>query len=405
MSHHFARNSSPPEWDLLLSAGQKNNADEVLRLLNEVGVPPSHGNIVGQTAVRIIHLSLICYDGPVFVLGLLTRIKFLLVQLHIAALWGSVEAMEVLINAGANVNAQNQIAKTTPLICAIKGTFQSFKETHIRRIQCVKLLLEAGADGKLCDNRGKDAFDSIDDAIRESHMRKMGNIEEEMGEMRKALESAGMNKSPLGRCIEAVDVRGVKDCLAGCGEDGDTEDTGDTGDTEDTGEDDNDAVTQVDLNKGLRASVEKFVDESNTDSGAYNSLRDIIICSAYSRAPREELASATVAAEIIQDLLAHGAKVGSCSMDLLPSASHRGNIQSVEFLTKSVGIDPNFRGRQGMTSAILASRSGKTDIVKLLLALDSLDLSIVDDAGKSAIDYATANGKEEIVGLLEEACQ
>jgi hypothetical protein len=39
------------EWDALLSASQKNNVEEVTRLLKDEGVPPSHGNVVGQTAV------------------------------------------------------------------------------------------------------------------------------------------------------------------------------------------------------------------------------------------------------------------------------------------------------------------------------------------------------------------
>lgn len=386
---------SPPEWDLILSASQKNNADAVLRLLNEEGVPPSHSNVVGQTA------------------------------LHIAALWGSVETTEVLINAGANVNAQNQIAKMTPLHCAIRGTFQSFKETHPRRVQCVKLLLQAGADGKICDMKGKDAFECIDDAIRESVMRKMGNIEDEMKEMRVALKSTGLNMSPLGLCINAMDVEGVKRCLGG-GEGG-------------TAEGDN-TVTQVEVKKGLLAAADKFkflVDENSTDSGAYKSLSGIIhclleaggdanshppisntpapleeaplhiicssICMAYSgSATSELLTAADSAADTIRDLLAHGAKIGSVTMALLPMAAHRGRVQSVKFMIETVGVNPNYRGRQGMTSLILASRSGKIDIVRVLLAYETLDMEMSDDAGKKAIDYATANGKEEIVGLLQQ---
>lgn len=64
-------------------------------------------------------------------------------------MWGCVESIEVLIECGANVNAQNEIGKMTPLHCAIRGTFQSFKQTHQQRLQCVTLLLEAGADSKV----------------------------------------------------------------------------------------------------------------------------------------------------------------------------------------------------------------------------------------------------------------
>lgn len=115
------------------------------------------------------------------------------------------------------------------------------------------------------------------------------------------------------------------------------------------------------------------------------------------------MVAADAADEIIQDLIAHGAKVGTVTMELLPKAAHKGSIPCVEFLTKSVGIDPNFRGRQGMSSLTLASRSGKKDIVKLLLEFESLDLNITDDAGKKALDYAIANSKDEIVEMLQKA--
>lgn len=111
-------------------------------------------------------------------------------------------------------------------------------------------------------------------------------------------------------------------------------------------------------------------------------------------------AVAKFAAEIVSDLHSHGAKIGSVTMELLPIAAHRGKLHGVKFLIKIVGVDPNFRGRQGMTSLILSSRSGRADIVRLLLENEALDLDVLDDAGKSAMDYATANGKEDIVRLL-----
>ena len=109
---------------------------------------------------------------------------------------------------------------------------------------------------------------------------------------------------------------------------------------------------------------------------------------------------ADFAAEIVGDLLSHGAKVGTVTKELLPIAAHRGKLHAVEFLIKYVGIDPNFRGRQGMTSLILSARSGRADVVTLLLENDALELDILDDAGKKAIDYAIANGKDDVVRLL-----
>ena len=109
---------------------------------------------------------------------------------------------------------------------------------------------------------------------------------------------------------------------------------------------------------------------------------------------------ADVAVEIVEDLIKHGANICTATMELLPVAAHRGKLQAVELLIKCVGVDPNFRGRQGMTSLILSCRSGRVDVVKLLLETDALDIDVVDDAGKKAIDYATSNGKEDIVLIL-----
>ena len=339
----------------------------------------------------------------------------------------TVEVMKILIDAGANVNAQNQIAKMTPLQCAIRGTFQSFQQTHTRRLQCVALLLEGGADGKICDLRGRDAYDTIDDAIQETKDRNMGvNIEAEMDEMRKALERGGLGMSPLAQLIEDLDVDGVREYL----------------DDEDSKIENEEAVSQTEKNKCLLAVAEKFksfteeaekfklfIDEKSiTDIAAYNSLKDIChfmleaganpnyhlvadtpdplegaplhiiaqaICEASPTAPTE------IAAAMIQDLLSHDAKMASVTMELLPKAAHRGKLHAVKFLIEQ-GVDPNMRGRQGMTSLIFASRTGKVDIVKYLLENDSLDLSSTDNVGKKAIDYATANDKEEIVALLLE---
>lgn len=244
-------------------------------------------------------------------------------------------------------------------------------------------------------------------------MRDVGDIEEEMEEMRKALGSAVLFASPLAQCIDALDVKGVEDCLA------------------------NDEVDGTDMAKGLIAAAQKFkllVDEGSDDDGACYSLKDIIhglleagaepnshpldssnpsplaeaplhvicssICSAYFQTPKLESIATHSSEEIILDLLAHGAKVGSVTMALLPNAAHRGNVRSVDLLTRVVGVDPNFRGRQGMTGLILASRVGKVDVVKLMLEDESVDVSITDDAGKTAVDYATANGKEDTVKLL-----
>lgn len=45
-----------PEWDLLLSAAQKNRPDMIQYMVQEGGVDPSHANSVGQSALHIAAL-------------------------------------------------------------------------------------------------------------------------------------------------------------------------------------------------------------------------------------------------------------------------------------------------------------------------------------------------------------
>lgn len=75
----------------------------------------------------------------------------------------------------------------------------------------------------------------------------------------------------------------------------------------------------------------------------------------------------------------------------------------VQFLVDILGVDANFRGRQNMTALHFAARGGKVDVVKWMLeSCPAIEVNAVDGAGKRPLDYAIANGKEDIVGLLTE---
>jgi ankyrin repeat protein len=47
---------APPEWDLLLSAAQKNRPEQIREMVQSGGVDPSHTNGVGQSALHIAAL-------------------------------------------------------------------------------------------------------------------------------------------------------------------------------------------------------------------------------------------------------------------------------------------------------------------------------------------------------------
>jgi len=402
MANAMLKNNNRVDPSSILSASQKNNVAEVLRLVTDEGVDPNHGNMVGQTA------------------------------LHIASLWGNVETVGALINAGANVNVQNQIGRMTPLHCAIRGTFQSFYDSHERRVEVVELLLAAGADVTIADSKGKDAYETIDDVCKEAEARKMSidtndrsikNDELMQHEMRHALDQARLNSSPLIQFIDNLDVEGLEGSLREAQE-ADTVEDDEGGDKK---------ISKVLLGKTLRCAIDKytwFVDENDSNNDhAYAKLRDIVSCllkyganpntfpNPYQKledAPLHTISvvacstallsnniASIIAMEIGQELITHGAQIGTATKDLLPHAANKGNLAAVEYLINNLDSDPNVRGRQGMTALILAARAGKTDVVKYLLHCDkAVELEITDDAGNRAIDYATKNNREDIVALL-----
>jgi hypothetical protein len=47
---------APPEWDLLLSAAQKNQPDRIRDMISQEKVNASHANAVGQSALHIAAL-------------------------------------------------------------------------------------------------------------------------------------------------------------------------------------------------------------------------------------------------------------------------------------------------------------------------------------------------------------
>ncbi|KAJ1475117.1 ankyrin repeat-containing domain protein [Baffinella frigidus] len=128
----------------ILFRTQKNEADAVQALIDG-GVDASYANGVGQTA------------------------------LHVACLWGNIDVAKVLVKAGAQVNAINNFSGAAPLHCAATENERGNKEG---RNECIKLLVEAGADVNLRDMRGKKAQQY---AVSGSGVRTMLGVPEEPG--------------------------------------------------------------------------------------------------------------------------------------------------------------------------------------------------------------------------------
>jgi|EP00927_Polykrikos_kofoidii_P067863 G3E family GTPase len=111
----------------LMSAAARDDTAMMKRLLAE-GVPATSSNGIGQT------------------------------PLHIAALWGNVMSVEILIAAGADTNAQNRLAGSTPLHMAASG-----RGEVVKRLVAARKLVEAGADLRVKDGEDFMPHQSVSD--------------------------------------------------------------------------------------------------------------------------------------------------------------------------------------------------------------------------------------------------
>ncbi|KAL7466526.1 hypothetical protein ACHAXS_006828 [Conticribra weissflogii] len=302
----------------------------------------------------------------------------------------------------------------------MRGTFQSFRETHPDRVRCLRLLLAAGADATVRDARNKDVWDHLEDMAKEAQMRGVGDVEREMREMREVLleeggvgGGVGTKTLELWECVDRGNVERLKELLAKGEIGGRLKDRGLVRAVEGfvSRVDGGDSTVDEDLLKSsadiIRCLLESGANPNTTSGNDPKQLEHaplhiltsrIVGSSSPSESTQRALPHATT---ILRDLRKHGATHGAKTESLLPDSGRRGDLEAIRFLINEVGVDPNCRGRQGMTCLHFAARGGKTEVVAWLLGLgDSVDVGMKDDAGKTALEYASANRKEEIVDML-----
>lgn len=374
-------NIAPPEWDVLLSMAMKNNAVEIRRLIQDEGVSPSHANAVKQSA------------------------------LHIAALWGNVEAVEALLEHKAAANAQNSMTGATPLHCAA----QSMKGTTERRMECIDLLIAQGADVSKSDFFGKTAAEYCDDnespllakklqPQRPELFQAMGDGDAETlktlvsgDDNQKNLTTTFMGQTPF---LYGLDLLLVDD------------DSGNTEGGNNNQQQDKPKVVEL-LNILLEAGA-----DVNEIPGAADSSNPMAALEANSSPPLHQVCDALQIAYKNKDATAIGVLEQTCQLflqhkatispeleQLLHTACRKNELDFAKLLIDTVGVDLNVKGRQGMTPLQFAARSGKVDMVQYLLSQPNIDLSIQDDRGKTALDAAKVNDKQAIVALLEAAAK
>lgn len=396
-------NNANPEWDRILIASQKNNALLIEQLITKMEVSPNHANGVGQSG------------------------------LHVAALWGNLDAVEMLLKHNANPNAQNKINGATPLHSAV----QSMKKPISMRTRSIQKILEhESCNPHMTDSNGFTPLVCLEKILERESARFTPGDKEDLYEMKEVLQNAmsqlESERYPLFQMIEEYDVDAMKQIL----------NTGDpelirrineqdcqtaysplsyviakiVAEVEQMMYDppDEQAIIQIETLKeivllllkcGAEVQVTVFIipgkpeQQKDPFEEICTTLSDIIL-----EAENDDDYARVISAlkEIAVELYNSGADISTKTMLCLHSAARRGKLEIVQFWIEKLNVDINVKGRQGLTPLHFAARSGKLGAVKYLLQNDAIDVNVLDDRGKKAIDAAIVNGKEDIAHLIRQ---
>jgi ankyrin repeat protein len=84
------------------------------------------------------------------------------------------------------------------------------------------------------------------------------------------------------------------------------------------------------------------------------------------------------------------------------STKEEDNWNVVRLLAKQDNVNLNVRGRLGYTVLMWATLKGNVDMVSQLLQYDTLDTTLKNLAGSTALDIANICGHETIANLLQD---
>jgi len=343
----MATEPPPPEWDMLLSAAQKNRPELIAEMIEIGRVNPSHANAVGQSAV------------------------------HIAALWGHHESVQALCEKGANVNAQNDMTGATPLHMLA----QSQKATLERRIKCAEILLQYGARVDQPDHYstlpvqtlyqmlgaegGEDALTkkligllqpsrpAIHEALKE---RNVANLRELLGHDSSLSNLPFQGDTPVEIVVDDL----IKAATTG----------------DDAANEDNGAalvsILEVLLEHGGGANGGESTNKTNValSTGEFKEppLHKVAgaVRECYNNqqsGSEDQSASLARLATAVDLLIKGGATLTDDTAQLLHQAARRGEVSFARFLMERLHVDANVKGRQGMTPLQFAARSGKMEML------------------------------------------
>jgi ankyrin repeat protein len=260
-----------------------------------------------------------------------------------AAAFGTVEAMQALIDAGADVNAKNALDATALMWCA-------------NDLAKVRLLVDKGADVNATSKQGRTPL-----LIAASHDGAEPIVKLLLSKGADVKARDGFQNTPLIAAADANDVRVVK------------------------------------------LMIEKGVDVNATNLIGSTALMGAATNANVEAARLLLKAGADVnAVSASEGLQVKNGNIALGKFTALLLASSFGPAELVKTILDA-GANPNVKDVRGMTPLMLAvsSEYQNPEIVRLLLAKGA-DLSATSSAGESARDWAAKFGKPAVMSLLKE---
>lgn len=350
------------------------NADRTpfIALLAQKGVKVNHSNNIGETAlIRVSEWdvdaqnTLALLDAGANVNAKTDANSGKQTPLSNAVKLGSMDLINVLLQAGADVNANNHTAYTNPLLQAIIDGREEVAQT----------LLLAGADPNTTNDKGTSAlivasFSGLQDtALTLIAAGADPNAADQQG--RTALIYAAGKGNPeivklllaAGAKVNAADKDNLN-ALMNAATNGNTEV----------------------VNLLLKAGSEK----NRLKQDAWSALM---------------LASYHGHTDVVKALISARASVNLASKadgwTALMSAAANGHTEIIKLLLKA-GAQVNARNKTGASALMVAAAYGHTDAVKALLKAGA-NVTYKDNNKKSALDYTKTNDNAELTALLKKA--
>lgn len=310
--------------DRLLVAASKNHSDAIRTLISEHQVDASHANAVGQSA------------------------------LHIASLWGHLESVQALIELGANVNAKNTMTGASPLHMVAQSRKGLMNDIEAR-IRIVESLAAAGAKKDQLDNLGNLPVDSP-------------TLEnEEYRALREALQPSAPE---IIQVLEDRDADALKELLSNHGDMASMEYMGKTpvmivvdDILTDIDENPDDLEGGVDCLNVLLSHNARTDGIASTDELKSNESPLYRLVAAVREAMHQEKNEMASLCEAVELMIKYGAILDTETFLLLHQAARRNEVTFAKYCIENLGMNPNRKGRQGMTPLQFAARSGQLEMV------------------------------------------